>query len=59
MPKPIKGRQRLRHARPPVDLEEREAALRGSGYADLSEIALYYIGGIIKHARRSTPSPTR
>src|SRR3546814_13235303 len=23
----------------------------GSGYADLSDTALYYIGGIIKHAR--------
>ena len=31
----------------------------GSGYADLSDMALYYIGGVIRHARRSTPSPTR
>lgn len=28
-----------------------EALFSGTGYADLSETALYYIGGIIKHAR--------
>jgi glutamine synthetase len=28
-----------------------EALFAGSGYADLSETCLYYIGGIIKHAR--------
>jgi glutamine synthetase len=29
----------------------KEPVFAGSGYADLSETALYYIGGIIKHAR--------
>jgi len=31
----------------------------GNGYAGLSEMALYYIGSILKHARGSWPSPTR
>jgi glutamine synthetase len=44
-------RQRLRHARAPVRLEGRQEPVRGDGYAGLSDFALYYIGGIIKHAR--------
>ncbi|MGQ9367671.1 type I glutamate--ammonia ligase [Azospirillum sp. A39] len=31
--------------------KEGQPLFAGSGYADLSEIALYYIGGIIKHAK--------
>ena len=32
----------------------------GNGYAGLSDVALYFIGGVIKHAARArTPSPTR
>jgi glutamine synthetase len=31
--------------------KEGQPLFAGSGYADLSEMALYYIGGIIKHAR--------
>jgi hypothetical protein len=53
------GRQRLGHAHPPVDLEGERPLFAGNHYADLSETALYYIGGIISTPRRSTPSPTR
>ena len=31
--------------------KEGQPIFAGSGYADLSDLALYYIGGIIKHAR--------
>ena len=32
-------------------MEGRQAAFAGLGYADLSDTCLYYIGGIIKHAK--------
>jgi len=39
------------HARPPIIAKEGKALFAGDQYGGLSEIALYYIGGIIKHAR--------
>ena len=44
-------RQWLGYARPPVDLEGRTNLFAGEGYAGLSEFAIHYIGGIIKHAK--------
>jgi glutamine synthetase len=51
MPKPGGRRQRLGHARAPVDLEGRQESLRGRRLRGPVELALYYIGGIIKHAK--------
>ena len=46
------GRQRLGHAHPHFDLEQRQEHLfAGNGYAGLSETCLYFIGGVIKHAK--------
>ena len=43
-------RQRLGHARPPVDLEGRQAALRAATATRASPtLAMWYIGGILKH----------
>ena len=45
-------RQRQRHARAPVAAEGRqERCSPATSTAGLSDLALYYIGGIIKHAR--------
>ena len=43
-------RQRIRHAYPHFTLERRRPLFAGDGYAGLSEMALYAIGGILKHA---------
>ena len=45
-------RQRLGHARPPVDLERRQAAVRRRPVRGPEpDLCLWYIGGIIKHAK--------
>ena len=46
------GRQRLGHAHPPVDLEGRASRCSpATSMPTCRETALYYIGGIIKHAK--------
>ena len=45
------GRQRLGHACPQSIWKDGQPLFAGNGYADLSETALYYIGGVIKHAK--------
>jgi glutamine synthetase len=51
MPKPVFGDNGSGMHVPPVDLEGRQADLRRRRVCGLSETCLYYIGGIIKHAK--------
>ncbi|MEN8721526.1 MAG: type I glutamate--ammonia ligase [Alphaproteobacteria bacterium] len=51
MPKPVKGDNGTgMHVHQSI-WKDGEPTFAGSGYADLSETCLYYIGGIIKHAK--------
>ena len=43
-------RQRLGHAHARLALEGRRTLFAGSGYAGLSDMAMYAIGGLLKHA---------
>jgi len=51
MPSTRLWRQWLGHACAPVDLEGRQAFVRRFGLCRSVDTCLYYIGGIIKHAK--------
>jgi len=51
MPKPVFGRQRLGMHTHQSIWKAGKPLFAGKGYAELSDTALYYIGGIIKHAK--------
>jgi glutamine synthetase len=53
-------RQRLGHAHPPVAVARRQALFYDEkGYGGLSDLARWYIGGLLAHAPPCSPSPTR